>query len=106
MKRLLLPLAFLCGACAGPGAPTALIITTATLPPAKIGVEYSTQLTAAGGAAPYLWSADTLPPALTLSPSRLLSGPPTTPGTYTFTVRVVDSTRLAQTVTIQMEGTA
>ncbi|MFG1867237.1 DUF7927 domain-containing protein [Micromonospora arborensis] len=63
-------------------------------PPGQVGVPYSTQLTVNGGTAPFVWSvsAGTLPPGLTLNPSTgLLSGTPTTEGSSSFTVRVVDA---------------
>ncbi|MEU8083038.1 putative Ig domain-containing protein [Micromonospora sp. NPDC049101] len=63
-------------------------------PPGQVGIPYSTQLTVNGGTAPFVWSvsAGTLPPGLTLNPSTgLLSGTPTTEGSSSFTVRVVDA---------------
>ncbi|MEV4495768.1 putative Ig domain-containing protein [Micromonospora arborensis] len=63
-------------------------------PPGQVGVPYSTQLTVNGGTAPFVWSvsAGTLPPGLTLNPSTgVLSGTPTTEGSSSFTVRVVDA---------------
>lgn len=57
------------------------------------GTVYSGQLVATGGNNVYTWqkSSGTLPPGLTLSSSGLLSGTPTSNGSYTFTVRVSDS---------------
>ncbi|MEU4338486.1 fibronectin type III domain-containing protein [Micromonospora lupini] len=63
-------------------------------PPGQVGVPYSTQLTVNGGTAPFVWSvsAGALPPGLTLIESTgLLSGTPTTAGSSSFTVRVVDA---------------
>jgi hypothetical protein len=55
-------------------------------------VAYSQTLTASGGAAPYTFTVTggALPPGLTLAASGLLSGTPTTAGTFTFTVRGTD----------------
>ncbi len=68
-----------------------LEITTATLPRARVAESYSVTLAAEGGAAPYSWSAATVPGGLSLSATGVLSGIPGTPGTYTITVTVTDS---------------
>ena len=63
------------------------------LPPAKVGFGYGVGVTAQGGTGPYrfeVWGA--LPPGLTLSPSGSVSGTPTTPGTYSFTLSAEDAT--------------
>jgi hypothetical protein len=64
-----------------------------TLPSGVGALPYSTQLSASGGAAPYYFivSAGSLPPGLVLSSSGLLSGTPSQPGAYSFTVRATDS---------------
>lgn len=58
------------------------------------GVAYEVGLFPGGGVPPYTWSdvAGTLPPGLFVqaSPGRV-KGTPTTAGTFTFTVRVDDS---------------
>lgn len=59
------------------------------------GVDYSQQLFFAGGVAPRVWSmgSGSLPPGLTLgSASGVISGTPTNPGTFNFTVRLTDAT--------------
>jgi hypothetical protein len=69
-------------------------------PGGEVGVAYSDQLTVTGGTSPFTWSvsAGTLPPGLTLSASGgLLSGTPTTADSYTFTVKVTDSSGLSDT---------
>ncbi len=78
-------------------------------PGGEAGVAYSDQLTVTGGTSPFTWSvsAGTLPPGLTLGASSgLLSGTPTTAGTYTFTVKVADSSGLSDTepVTLTIIG--
>ncbi|WP_326556718.1 DUF7927 domain-containing protein [Micromonospora sp. NBC_01796] len=63
-------------------------------PPGQVGVPYSDQLTVNGGTAPFTWSvsAGSLPPGLTLNTGTgLLSGTPTTVGSYPYTVQVVDA---------------
>jgi Putative Ig domain len=65
------------------------------LPPlgAVADQEYSLPLTATGGASPYIWQviSGSLPPGLKLhSHSGKISGVPTTPGEYYFTIGVTD----------------
>ncbi|WP_432906292.1 fibronectin type III domain-containing protein [Micromonospora matsumotoense] len=69
-------------------------------PPGEIGAAYSYQLTVTGGTGPFTWavSAGTLPPGLTLNPTTgLLSGTPTTAGSFPFTIRVTDASSLTAT---------
>ncbi len=70
-----------------------LSITTATLPPATVGVPYvPPPLNATGGKTPYTWTIVGAKPAwLTLSSSGTISGTPTTAGTATLTVEVSDA---------------
>jgi Putative Ig domain len=70
------------------------VSTTFPAPPtAFVGTPYSVTLTATGGTTPYTWSvnAGTLPAGLTLSAAGVLSGTPTTTGSSTFTVNVIDA---------------
>jgi Putative Ig domain len=73
-----------------------LVITNGTdqLSDGTVGVPYEVGLFPGGGVSPYTWShvAGTLPPGLSVqaSPGRV-RGTPTTAGTFTFTVRVDDS---------------
>jgi large repetitive protein len=63
-------------------------------PDGKVGVGYSATLAVSGGTAPLTWSvtAGSLPPGLALSSSTgLLSGTPTTAGSYPFTASVSDA---------------
>jgi hypothetical protein len=71
----------------------ALTVTTASLGAGTTGVAYSANLTATGGATPYSWdvTSGALPTGLSLTGSTI-SGTPTTPGTFDFTVRVTDAT--------------
>ncbi len=70
-------------------------------PPAgEVSVAYSDQLTFTGGVGPFTWSISTgaLPAGLTLNASTgLLSGTPTTAGSFPFTVRIVDANGVADT---------
>jgi len=73
-------------------APT-VILTPATLPPATAGSAYSQTVTAGGGVAPYSYAvtAGSLPAGVTLGASGVLSGTPTTGGTFNFTITATDS---------------
>ncbi len=70
-----------------------LAITTGSLPDAAAGTSYSKQLEASVPAG-LTWSASSgnLPPGLALAASGLISGTPTTSGTFSFTVRVTSGT--------------
>ena len=63
-----------------------------TLAPGNVGASYAIGLFAIGGTQPYTWSiiAGALPPGLRLS-GNIISGTPTTAGTFSFTARVADS---------------
>ena len=86
-----------------------LVITNGTdqLSDATVGVAYEVGLFPGGGVPPYTWShvAGTLPPDLSVqaSPGRV-KGTPTTAGTFSFTVRVDDSSgqSAAQQFTIRV----
>ncbi len=78
-------------------APRPLVITnqSGTLSPGTVGQFYCCgNLFADGGVSPYTWTlrSGQLPPGLSLqaSPGRI-TGTPTTPGTFTFVVRVTDT---------------
>lgn len=73
-------------------APTPVISPT-TLPTAAVDSNYSLAITADSGNPAYTFSvsAGSLPPGLSLDSSGLLSGTPTTAGTYPFTVQVIDA---------------
>jgi lysophospholipase L1-like esterase len=71
-------------------------VTTTGLADGAVKSPYSVQLTASGGHPPYRWSlvrgAGSLPPGLRLHGSTgVISGKPTTSGSYTFTVQVKDT---------------
>jgi hypothetical protein len=68
-------------------------ITTTALPDGVVGTPYHQTIAVNGSQPPNTWSisAGSLPPGLSIAPSTgVLSGTPTTAGTYNFTVRVVD----------------
>src|SRR5207302_3896337 len=72
--------------------PSALAITSTSLPAGTAGSSYSTVLEASGGATPYSWSATGLPAGLALSTNTgQISGTPSTAGNYTVAASVRDS---------------
>ncbi len=74
-----------------------ITVNPPTLPLGIVGAPYSQNITASGGSAPYTFALSTgqLPPGLVLSSagasSALLSGTPSTFGSYAFTIRVSDA---------------
>ena len=77
-----------CAAACGP-----ITLAPSTLPNGTVNAPYSQTITATGGTAPYTFAviAGAPPAGLTLSTAGVLSGTPTTAGSYTFTVRATDS---------------
>ena len=74
-----------------PGSCQTLTIDPAQVPDGHVGQPYSQQLTASGGAPPYVYgvTSGSLPPGIALSPTGLLSGAPIAGGVYSFTVTAV-----------------
>ena len=86
-----------------------LQISPATMPAGTVGVPYSHDLPAQGGAPPYAWSVvdniNELPPGLTLDTTapdfnNVLAGTPTQAGTFTFPMSVQDSQDNTMTGTV------
>jgi subtilisin-like proprotein convertase family protein len=73
-----------------------LAITTSTLPEGRLHLPYAQNLTASGGSIPYVWSlfSGALPPGLTVNSAGSITGTPTQPGTFSFTLRVTDNQSL------------
>lgn len=67
------------------------IATSSIRPATEKGTRYRQQLEAVRGLPPYRWSAEDLPPGLTLSPSGLLSGELRASGVFTPAIAVSDS---------------
>ena len=78
---------------------TPVTISTSSLATGFAGTSYSQTLVATGGTSPYTWSiiAGTLPAGLYLA-NGIISGTPTTTGSSTITVKVVDSASSVQSV--------
>jgi len=74
-------------------AQAALFITTSPLlPQGQVGSPYYASLTATGDNPPFVWSiiSGSPPPGVSLAASGVISGTPTTSGTFNFTARVTD----------------
>ncbi len=71
-----------------------ITVNPASLPNGITGTAYNQTLTATGGTAPYTFAVTTgaLPNGLTLASGGVLSGTPTTAGTFNFTVTATDNT--------------
>jgi hypothetical protein len=90
-----------------------LMVAPTSLPDAAVDAPYYQTITASGGTSPYTFAVvpvGSLPPGLTLfSDTGVLSGTPTTAGTYPFTVQVTDAVNGTATqsysVFVQKAGT-
>ena len=71
-----------------PGSPS---VTNPGSQSGTVGTAASLQLSATGGTTPYTWSATGLPAGLSISSSGLISGTPTTAGSYSVTATVTDA---------------
>jgi len=81
-----------------------IYVTTPALPAATVGTQYLQSISVAGGSAPYTFAlVDGVPPSgITLSPAGVLSGTPTTEGTYLFTVHVADARGVTATQSFRL----
>ncbi|MBF0505630.1 MAG: putative Ig domain-containing protein [Nitrospirae bacterium] len=90
-----------CSATVNITCPTLSITTTSPLPGGTVGTGYSTTLASSGSVAPLSWviSSGSLPPGLSLTASTgVISGTPSTSGSYSFTVQLTDSCSGGRTV--------
>jgi hypothetical protein len=78
--------------------PLLTIQTSTTLASANAGVPYSQTISATGGDPPYTWSisAGSVPGISIGASTGILSGTPTTAGTYSITIQVTDSATAPQ----------
>ncbi len=65
-------------------------------PKGTVGTFYSFTFPPYGGSGNFTWTAGNLPPGLTMSAGGTVSGTPTTAGTYSTTVNMIDLTNVAQ----------
>ncbi len=90
------------------GAPLPLAVTTTTLPGGVPNQAYAaTTLQASGGVPPFTWTitSGSLPAGLSLASTGVISGTPTTIGTFNFTVQVTDSEATPMTATANLSIT-
>jgi hypothetical protein len=81
------------------------ITTAPSLPAATAGVAYSFTLRATGGTTPYTWSVTKgpLPDGLTLDAAAgTITGTPSAPGTFNFTVQAADSAKATATAVLSI----
>lgn len=85
--------------------PAPILITPSTLPTGTVSAAYAQTLTASNGTGPYSFTilSGTLPPGLGLAATGTttasISGVPTTPGAYTFTIQATDALAVTGTRT-------
>lgn len=77
--------------------PALSMVTTSPLVSGTVGQAYSSQILTSGGQVPVTFSlaSGVLPPGLNIGSSGLITGTPTSAGTYSFTVEATDSCALA-----------
>ncbi len=87
---------------------TPVTLSPAALPGGSVGSSYSVAVTATGGTGPYAFAlaSGSLPSGLTFTAAGLLSGSPTTPGSYSFDLSATDAMGCAGTAsyTINISG--
>jgi hypothetical protein len=88
---------------------TITISTPLVLPPARVQGAYRQEFQASGGTPPYTWTlapgSTPLPIGLTLSTDGVLTGSPSSAGTFSFSLRVADAAGGALTQTFSLPVT-
>ncbi len=79
--------------------PSPITVTNPGSQTGATGTQTRLQMSASGGTAPYTWTATGLPTGLTISTSGLISGSPTTTGSYSVTVTANDATSTSGSAT-------
>jgi large repetitive protein len=80
-----------------PMAATSQLTTSRRL---EVGIPYTATQSATGGSGSYTWTvaSGTLPTGVELKPDGTVTGTPTVPGSYTFSIKVADTEGRSQTV--------
>ncbi len=83
-----------------------LVITTASpLPAAPAQRPYSLSFSASGGEPPYVWSwSGVPPPGLSLGADGVMSGIPTTPGNFSFSVAATDQAHATSSAPVALQS--
>jgi hypothetical protein len=83
--------------------PQPLSITTVSLPSGTVGTPYNQTLTVANGETPFRWASSTLPDGLFLNwRNGIVSGTPTTIGTYSIDFQVTDNLNTVASKTLSL----
>lgn len=91
------------GTWTGSGSAPPVITSASPLPTGTINRAYSTGLTAAGGAPPYIWGLTSNPaPGLTLSSTGVFSGTPSATGSFSMSVWARDSSGIYAYATLTL----
>ena len=87
--------------------PPPLSVATGSLPDGTVNLGYNQTLQASSGVQPYTWSlaSGSLPFGLSLATNGMISGTPVATGTYSFAVKVVDSSTPQQSATANLSIT-
>jgi hypothetical protein len=105
----LLSMVLLVGISSCSSSTSALGISTPVLPDGELNIAYSQTLAATGGSGTYTWSVagGTLPVGLSLAPSGVISGIPTTAGTSSLTFQLTDSkgSSVSEDISITIDAT-
>jgi hypothetical protein len=85
-------------------APVSLLVATTGLPAASLDNPYEAALATSGGTAPFKWRVISghLPHGIVMSPAGYITGITKSPGTFTVTVRVTDSSPTPETATASL----
>jgi hypothetical protein len=75
----------------GSGGTSPVTVTNPGARTGTVGTATSLQMSASGGTSPYTWTATGLPTGLSISSSGLISGTPTTSGSYSVTATAKDA---------------
>jgi|GEM_PF-463583 len=82
------------------------IVSSSLLPTGVVGAAYSTRLAATGGVAPLRWSAEGLPPGLSLSSDGAVTGTPLAPGSFRVRVRADDAAGASASASVALPVSA